>query len=63
MVIIGGFGVMSTASFPRSGNSTIETVYSLLELVLVAFAAVIGMIYRPDQPYRANYVQLACGVV
>lgn len=63
MVIIGGFGMMSTASFPRSGNPTVEIVYSLLELVLVAFAAVIGMIYRPDQPYRANYLQLACGVV
>ena len=54
MVIIGGFGMMSTAAFPRSGNPPIEVVYSLLELVLVAFAAVIGMVYRADQPYRAE---------
>ncbi len=58
LVVIGGFG-MSTASFPRSGHPLVEVVYSLVELGLVVVAAVIGMVYRPDQPYRANYLLLA----
>lgn len=63
LVIIGGFGALSTSSWPRSGHPVVDTVYSLLELVLVVFAAVIGMIYPPDRPYRANYLLLASGVV
>ncbi|HYJ56388.1 MAG TPA: bifunctional diguanylate cyclase/phosphodiesterase [Mycobacterium sp.] len=62
LVIIGGFGV-STAAWPRSGNPALETVYALLELVLVVVACVIGMVYRSEQRYRANYLLLACGVV
>jgi diguanylate cyclase (GGDEF)-like protein len=63
LVIIGGFGALSTSSWPRSAYPMVETAYSLLELVLVVFAIVIAMVYPQDRPYRANYLLLSCGVV
>ncbi len=63
LVIVGRFGALSTASLPRSGVPAVETTYALVQLVVVVIAAVVGMMYAADRPYRSNYLQLACGFV
>lgn len=63
LVIIGHFGAFSMASWPQSGVPAVETAYAVGQLILVVFAAVVGMMYSADRPYRSNYLQLACGFV
>ncbi|MCV7150304.1 putative bifunctional diguanylate cyclase/phosphodiesterase [Mycolicibacterium pyrenivorans] len=63
LAAMGGFGTRSTASLPRSGNPDVEMAFALAELLLVAAAVVIAMIYDPRSPSRANYFFLAGGLV
>lgn len=63
LVIIGRFGAFSVSSWPQSGNPAVETAYAIGQLILVVFAAVVGMMYSAARPYRSNYLQLACGFV
>ncbi|MFB1296534.1 putative bifunctional diguanylate cyclase/phosphodiesterase [Mycobacterium sp. pW049] len=63
LVIVGRFGAFSTFSWPQSGHPAVEIAYAVGQLVLVVFAAVVGMMYSADRPYRSNYLQLACGFV
>ncbi|VEG52968.1 diguanylate cyclase/phosphodiesterase [Mycolicibacterium aurum] len=63
LAAMGGFGAGSTASLPRSGIPAVEVVFAVAELMLVAAAVVIAMIYAPDRPYRRNYLLLATGLV
>ena len=37
--------------------------YSVIELVVVVVAVLIAIVYRPDRPYRANYLLLSGGIV
>ncbi|GJF10115.1 GGDEF-domain containing protein [Mycolicibacterium cyprinidarum] len=62
-ISMGGFGVHSKFSLPRSVDPAVEFVFSLAELLVVVVAVVITMIYRPDRPYRANYLLFAAGIV
>ncbi|MBI5341076.1 MAG: EAL domain-containing protein [Mycolicibacterium rufum] len=63
ILVIFGLGTMSTTSFPRSGQAVVEMSYGIAELVLVVIAAVTGMVYRAEHPYRVNYLQLGSGLV
>lgn len=58
-----GFAHLSTASLPRSQSPAMQVWFGIAELVLVVVAAVTGMVYQGDQPYRVNYLQLGSGVV
>jgi diguanylate cyclase (GGDEF)-like protein len=63
LVAMGDFGTSSTASLPRSGVPVVDVVFAVGELILVAGAVVIAMIYAPGRPYRRNYLLLASGMV
>ncbi|MGP4058441.1 putative bifunctional diguanylate cyclase/phosphodiesterase [Mycobacterium sp. 4D054] len=63
LAVMGDFGTSSTASLPRSGVPAIEVIFTVAELLLVAWAVVIAMIYQPGRPYRKNYLLLAGGLV
>lgn len=63
LVIVGHFGAFSAASWPQSGVPAVEAAYAVGQLILVVFAAVVGMTYSAARPYRSNYLQLACGFV
>ncbi|CAA0128561.1 putative signaling protein [Mycolicibacterium vanbaalenii] len=63
LTVMGDFGAHSTGSLPRSGIPAVEITYSLLELLVVVAVMVMAMLYRPGQPYRANYLLLAGGLV
>lgn len=63
LAAMGGFGTSSTASLPRSGVHSLDIVFAVAELLLVAAAVVIAMIYAPGRPYRTNYLLLASGLV
>jgi diguanylate cyclase len=63
LAAMGGFGTSSTASLPRSGVHSVDVVFAVAELLLVAAAVVIAMIYEPGRPYRRNYLLLASGLV
>lgn len=58
-----GFGHVSTAALPRSESPTMQVWFGIAELVLVVVAAVTGMVYQAEHPYRVNYLQLGSGVV
>lgn len=60
---MGGFGVGSPASLPRSGNSIVEVAFSLAVVIVVAASTLIAMVYKADRPYRTNYLLLAGGLV
>jgi diguanylate cyclase (GGDEF)-like protein len=63
LVFIAGLGAASGAALPRSQNTTVVVIYSLLELVVVVVAMLMAMGYRRDRPYRANFLLLSGGVV
>lgn len=63
LAAMGGFGTSSTSSLPRSGVHSVDVVFAVAELLLVAAAVVIAMIYEPGRPYRRNYLLLASGLV
>lgn len=63
LVFMAGLGAVSGAALPRSQNTTVVIAYSLLELVVVVMAVLMAVAYRRGQPYRANYLLLAGGVV
>ncbi|PRC45403.1 GGDEF-domain containing protein, partial [Mycobacterium sp. ITM-2017-0098] len=63
LAAMGGFGTSSTSSLPRSGVPSVDVVFAVAELLLVAAAVVIAMIYEPGRPYRRNYLLLASGLV
>ena len=63
ILVIFGLAAMSTAAFPRSVDPAVVVPFALLELVVVVIGAVAGMVYRPQHPYRVNYLQLGSGVV
>lgn len=63
LIAIGDFGVASTASLPRSANAVVDLGFVFAELVAVVAAVVMTMIYRPERPFRANYLLLAGGIV
>ena len=63
LVYIAGFGDMSSRVLPRSDNTAVLVAYSLIELVVVVAGILMAVIYRPDRPYRANYLLLAGGIV
>ncbi len=63
LTAMGDFGAHSTGSLPRSGIPAVEIGYSLLELLVVVTVMVIATLYRPGQPYRANYLLSAAGFV
>lgn len=63
LAAMGGFGTSSPASLPRSGNPDIEMAFALAELLIVAAAVVIAMVYDPRSPSRVNYFFLAGGLV
>ncbi len=57
------FGAKTDVALPRSGNTTIVIAYSLTELIVVVSGALMAMVYRPDRPYRANFLLLSLGIV
>ena len=63
ILVIFGLGTISTAAFPRSENASVVIPFALAELVVVVIGAVAGMVYRPEHPYRVNYLQLGSGIV
>ncbi|KMO83095.1 GGDEF-domain containing protein [Mycolicibacterium chubuense] len=63
ILVIFGSGAETTSSFPRSESPAMHTAYGFAELVLVVVAAVSGMVYRAERPYRATYLQLGSGLV
>ena len=63
LVLLAGFGDRSGAVLPRSSNATVLVAYALLELVVVVTVILTAISYRPDRPFRTNYLLLACGVV
>lgn len=63
ILVIFGLGSISTAAFPRSENPAVVIPFALAELVVVVIGAVAGMVYRPEHPYRVNYLQLGSGIV
>jgi diguanylate cyclase (GGDEF)-like protein len=63
ILVIFGSGAEPTSSFPRSESPAMHTAYGFAELVLVVVAAVSGMVYRAERPYRATYLQLGSGLV
>ncbi len=63
LAAMGEFGTSSTASLPRSGVPVLDVMFAVAELLLVATAVVIAMIYEPGRPFRRNYLLLASGLV
>ena len=63
LVYIAGFGDMSSRVLPRSDNTAVLVAYSVIELVVVVAGVLMAVIYRPDRPYRANYLLLTGGIV
>lgn len=63
LAVMGDFGTSSTESLPRSGVPVIEVAFAVAELLLVAWAVVIAMIYEPGRRYRKNFLLLAAGMV
>jgi diguanylate cyclase len=63
LVLIAGFGDRTGAALPRSDNTAVLIAYSAVELVVVVVAVLIAIVYRPDRPYRTNYLLLACAIV
>lgn len=61
LVIIAGFGDRTGSALPRSNNTVVLIAYSMIELIVVVVAMLIAIAYRPDRPYRANYLLLAIG--
>ena len=62
LVYIAGFGDRTGEVLPRSDNTAVLLAYSAHELVVVVVAMLIAVSYRPDRPYRMNYLLLAVGV-
>lgn len=63
LVLIAGNGGMTGAAVPRSDSPTVMVAYAGVELVVVVAAVLMAMGFRPDRPYRQNYLLLASGVV
>lgn len=63
LAAMGGFGTKSTGALPRSGEPAVEMVFALSELLLVAAAVVVAMVYDAERPYRTNYLLLVGGLV
>jgi diguanylate cyclase (GGDEF)-like protein len=63
LVVMAGSGGMTGAAVPRSNSHAVMVGYSIVELVVVVAAVLMAMGFRPDRPYRANYLLLSCGVV
>ncbi|WP_422747643.1 putative bifunctional diguanylate cyclase/phosphodiesterase [Mycobacterium sp. WMMD1722] len=63
LVFIAGLGAMTGAALPRSQNTTVVVIYSLLELVVVVTAMLMAMAYRRDRPFRANFLLLSGGIL
>ncbi|MEW5808856.1 MAG: EAL domain-containing protein [Actinomycetota bacterium] len=63
ILVFFGLGKLSTASFPRADTAGVQVPFALAELVVVVIAAVTGMVYRAEHPYRINYLQLGSGIV
>nr|WP_254849053.1 EAL domain-containing protein [Mycobacterium sp. GA-1841] len=63
LAAMGDFGTHSTASLPRSGVPTLDVIFAVAEVLLVAAAVVVAMVYEPDRPYRMNYLLLAGGLI
>src|SRR4029078_5160130 len=63
LVYIAGFGDMSSRVLPRSDNTAVLVAYSVIELLVVVAGGLMAVIYRPDRPYRANYLLLTGGIV
>ncbi|MCH9709986.1 MAG: EAL domain-containing protein [Actinomycetia bacterium] len=62
-ISLGDFSARSTAALPRSGSSTVELGYALVELTAVVVAVAITMTYRRDRPGRGNVLLFAAGIV
>ncbi|MDW5613817.1 MULTISPECIES: putative bifunctional diguanylate cyclase/phosphodiesterase [Mycolicibacterium] len=63
LAAMGGFGTNSTASLPRSGVPAVDVAFAVAQLLLVAWAVVMAMVYEPGRPYRKNFLLLAGGLV
>lgn len=63
LVFLGRYGAFSVSSWPHSTDPSVEIGYAIFQLVVVVIAAVVGMMYAADRPFRSNFLQLACGVV
>ncbi|OBG85800.1 diguanylate phosphodiesterase [Mycobacterium sp. E802] len=63
LAAMGDFGTHSTASLPRSGVPTLDVIFAVAEVLLVAAAVVVAMVYEPGRPYRTNYLLLAGGLI
>ncbi len=61
LVAMGGFGIGSSVSLPRTDSVAMEVVFALGELVVVVLAVVVAMLYQPDRPYRWNLLMLCTG--
>ncbi|HVQ53386.1 MAG TPA: EAL domain-containing protein [Mycobacterium sp.] len=63
ILVLIAFNATTGVALPRSGNTAIVIAYSVTELVVVVAGVLMAMVYRPDRPYRANYLLLAGGIV
>ena len=63
LVAMGGFGVGSSVSLPRSDNVTFEFLFALAELCVVVLAVVVAMTFQADRPCRANLLMLCTGLL
>ncbi|MBX7450430.1 EAL domain-containing protein [Mycolicibacterium sp. 3033] len=63
ILVIFGLGDPSTSSFPRIDSAAVQIPFALTEVVVVVVAAVTGMVYHAEHPYRVNYLQLGSGLV
>lgn len=63
ILVIFGSRATPASSFPRSESAALHTAFGFAELVLVVVAAVTGMVYRAERPYRTTYLQLGSGLV
>ncbi|GFG50411.1 putative bifunctional diguanylate cyclase/phosphodiesterase [Mycolicibacterium agri] len=63
LAMLAGVGALTGVALPRSGSTTVVAAYSVLELMVVVAAVLIAMLYRPDRPYRTNFMLLAGGAV
>lgn len=63
LVMIAGNGGMTGSAVPRSDSHVVMVAYAGVELVVVVAAVLMAMGFRPDRPYRQNYLLLAGGVV
>ena len=57
------FGAKTDVALPRSGNTTVVIAYSVHGAHRGGGGALMAMVYRPDRPYRANYLLLSGGIV